>query len=372
MHVTWPRSPRRTATSASCPGIAPISWISSASCRRSTPAWHLPYWRFDRPAPNVFTASSWGCRTPPASSSSPPGIRSARGARTERSGSPERRRSHRERPPRSAHRDTDDQPRRPGAERRPTQISTTMEGNPHGSAHVSFTGFISVVTDGRAGSAVLHAPLQRRSPLGQVAVDSQAHEPGRPARFRCSRRRTASGIELADTMWPWNGVTGAPRPPTAPGGTFPASIRRRRPASTPNVGAMIDYQAVGGGAPLGFAYDDVPFDCGAGGDDAMDVEGIPQALRSRAGQGRARKAPTRRQARRRAKGGRQPRARTPSPRPPSTRRDLAERVAELLATLRDRKEPLSRAHGRAAGARRSRLPRPALRAVPRRLQAGAP
>src|SRR5262245_45212723 len=30
------------------------------------------------------------------------------------------------------------------------------------------------------------------------------------------------GHNLPDTMWPWNGVTGAPRPPTAPGGAMAA------------------------------------------------------------------------------------------------------------------------------------------------------
>ena len=51
------------------------------------------------------------------------------------------------------------------------------------------------------------------------------------------------------------------RPPTAPGRQRSRRRRRRRrPGNTPTVGAMIDYQAVGGGAPLGFAYDDVPFE----------------------------------------------------------------------------------------------------------------
>jgi tyrosinase len=68
------------------------------------------------------------------------------------------------------------------------------------------------------------------------------------------------GHNLADTMWPWNGVTGAPRPSTAPGGTLATSPSTTAPGLSPVVSAMIDYQAVGGGPALGFAYDDVPFE----------------------------------------------------------------------------------------------------------------
>jgi tyrosinase len=55
-------------------------------------------------------------------------------------------------------------------------------------------------------------------------------------------------------------VTGAPRPPTAPGGSFPPSRSTTAPGPSPTVRAMFDYQAVAGGVPLGFAYDDVPFE----------------------------------------------------------------------------------------------------------------
>jgi tyrosinase len=68
------------------------------------------------------------------------------------------------------------------------------------------------------------------------------------------------GHHLGDTMWPCNGVTTPPRPATAPGGPFPTVATTPAPSRTPKVENMLDYLALGGGDPLGFAYDDVPFD----------------------------------------------------------------------------------------------------------------
>ena len=62
-------------------------------------------------------------------------------------------------------------------------------------------------------------------------------------------------------MWPWNGVTGFPRPPTAPGGDFPPSLLTDAPGLRPAVRALIDYQGVVTPATrLGLDYDDVPFE----------------------------------------------------------------------------------------------------------------
>jgi tyrosinase len=82
-------------------------------------------------------------------------------------------------------------------------------------------------------------------------AEARAYAPAVPNRV---------GHRLGDTMWPWNGATAPPRPSTAPGGTFPPSRSTTAPGLNPIVRAMIDYQAVGGGQPLAFAYDDVPFE----------------------------------------------------------------------------------------------------------------
>jgi tyrosinase len=68
------------------------------------------------------------------------------------------------------------------------------------------------------------------------------------------------GHHLNDSMWPWNGDTHAPRPPTAPGGHFPPSSTTPVPGQQPLVKDMLDYLAVNRGDALGFGYDDVPFE----------------------------------------------------------------------------------------------------------------
>lgn len=135
-----------------------------------------------------------------------------------------------------------------------------MERNPHGSAHMSFSsGFIRRIETAARDPLffMLHANVDRLWAKFQWVrkrtspTDSRAFAPAVPNRV---------GHRLPDTMWPWNGVTGAPRPSTAPGGRFAPSRSTTAPGTTPMVRAMLDYQALGGGPSLGFAYDDVPFE----------------------------------------------------------------------------------------------------------------
>ena len=68
------------------------------------------------------------------------------------------------------------------------------------------------------------------------------------------------GHNLPDTMWPWNGITTPPRPPTAPGGSLAASPCVSAPGPQPRVSQSLDYQGnVNAVSRLGFDYDDVPF-----------------------------------------------------------------------------------------------------------------
>jgi tyrosinase len=137
-----------------------------------------------------------------------------------------------------------------------------MEINPHGSAHTSFnfpTSPISSVPTAVRDPLffMLHANVDRLWAKWQWvnrradATDPAAFAPANPNRI---------GHRLPDTMWPWNGITGNPRPPTAPGGPFPDSEVTPAPGRTPKVESVFDHLAVIGGDPLGYGYDDVPFE----------------------------------------------------------------------------------------------------------------
>jgi tyrosinase len=61
-------------------------------------------------------------------------------------------------------------------------------------------------------------------------------------------------------MWPWNNITGPPRPPNAPRTPFPQAPTAPAPGPAPTVGDMIDYQGfLNPQSYMNFAYDDVPF-----------------------------------------------------------------------------------------------------------------
>jgi tyrosinase len=134
-----------------------------------------------------------------------------------------------------------------------------MEGNPHGSAHVSFEGPINFPPTAVKDPLffMLHANIDRLWAKWQwikhrtSANDARAYQAPSDDRI---------GHRLDDTMWPWNDDTTPPRPPTAPGGAFPSSDATSAPGSKPKVRDLLDYFAINGGGPLGFAYDDVPFE----------------------------------------------------------------------------------------------------------------
>ncbi len=223
------------------------------------PSIALPYWRFDQPAPNLFTRQFMG-------------VSDAVGRVQFAAGHP------------LGSWRTDNQLgilRRPAfvTSQAPQLLSETqtialggaaptavysqfaqMEGNPHGWAHTSFQGgFIRSSNTAPRDPLffMLHANVDRLWAKWQWihrrtnSTDPGAFAPAVPNRI---------GHRLGDTMWPWNGSTILPRPATAPGGSFPASASTARPGSSPTVRLMIDFQAVAGGDALGFAYDDVPFE----------------------------------------------------------------------------------------------------------------
>ena len=133
-----------------------------------------------------------------------------------------------------------------------------MEGNPHGSAHMSFDGPIDNITIAVADPLffMLHANVDRLWAKWQWVKhhenpnDPDAYDPNDPQHRH----------KLTDTLWPWDGIAGAPRPPTAPGGPFPDSATTPLPGKKPRVEDTLDHLGVYNGSSLGFAYDDVPFE----------------------------------------------------------------------------------------------------------------
>jgi tyrosinase len=218
------------------------------------PSVSLPYWRFDQPAPNIFmpeflgvsdaigtvqfsttnplqfwrTDGVQGINRRPffSTASAPPGLRTE--AQTLALGN-----------------------RYPAFR--------TMEGNPHGFAHTSFGGSISSVPTAARDPLffLLHCNVDRlwarwQRQLGRfdpTQTASYDSNPGNPI-----------GHNLPDTMWPWNGITGGTRPPTAPGGGLATSPCVSAPAPQPQVRDCLDYQGtVNAVSRMGFDYDDVPF-----------------------------------------------------------------------------------------------------------------
>lgn len=135
----------------------------------------------------------------------------------------------------------------------------SMEIDPHGLAHVSFGGSISSIPTAAKDPLffLLHCNVDRLWAKWQrlngrfdstlaASYDSNAGNP--------------VGHNLSDTMWPWNGITTPPRPPTAPGGALAKSPCVSAPGPQPQVQSSLDYQgSINALSREGFDYDDVQF-----------------------------------------------------------------------------------------------------------------
>src|SRR5712672_1780743 len=169
------------------------------------PSVALPYWRFDKPAPNIFKLDFFGASdalgTVQFSATNPLQFWKTDGVQ--------------------------------GINRRPlfntavappgllTETQTlgignqyksfrTMEGNPHGSAHVSFGGSIQDPATAPKDPLffLLHCNVDRLWAKWQR--QNGRFDPSVAASYD-SNPASRPGHKLPDTMWPWNGVTGAPR-----------------------------------------------------------------------------------------------------------------------------------------------------------------
>ncbi|GGH72533.1 tyrosinase [Filimonas zeae] len=225
------------------------------SLQEIDPSVALPYWKFDEPAPNVFTPDFMGGEPINAgrvtiNETNPLRVWSARGST--------------------------------GIARRPLFTTATsggivmaeadvmtlgatftdfriMENDPHGAAHVSFEG---TITDPGTASGdplffMLHCNVDRLWAKWQMlrnlftATDVNAYAPTPTTR--------PIGDAPGDTMWPWNGVTGSPRPSSAPGGAMPQLAFTSKPSPQVTVGETIDYLGKTQGNSNFFNYDDLPF-----------------------------------------------------------------------------------------------------------------
>lgn len=229
------------------------------------PSVTLPYWKFDEPAPNLFTRAFIGVPNRLGRIRFVPGNPLEFWATDGVVAGIERRPLF----------DTDTSPAFVMSEEATLLLGgpqnlyaefRDMEGDPHGFAHTSFGGSISQIDTAAKDPLffLLHVNvdrlwakwqwLNRRFDTADTATYPFLGSAGGPGATRV-------GHNLLDTMWPWNQVTGSgspsDRPKTAPGGNFPPSPAGNAPDLTPTVGDMIDYQGVFDvGNRLGFDYDD--------------------------------------------------------------------------------------------------------------------
>ncbi|HEV7395913.1 MAG TPA: tyrosinase family protein [Pyrinomonadaceae bacterium] len=221
------------------------------------PSVALPYWRFDQPAPKLFTTDFLGTSGPSGAvqfgNTNPLQFWVTDGGQGVL------------RSPRNFW--------NPATQPGPTVITEaatlglgtqysaflSMEGNPHGTAHTRWDGFIRQIGTAAKDPLffLLHCNVDRlwakwqkqNGRFDSSQASSFAGDPGNPI-----------GHNLNDTMWPWNGITGGDRPPDAPGGAMASSPCASAPGPTPQVKSSLDYQgAVHAIAREGFDYDDVRF-----------------------------------------------------------------------------------------------------------------
>jgi tyrosinase len=221
------------------------------------PSVTLPYWRFDQPAPNIFTPDFFGTAGPTGAvqfsatnplqfwrtdgdlgvnrsplfpiSAAPPGLNNQ--AQTLSLGGPSN----------------------------TFKLFRTMEVDPHGSAHTSFEGPIDTPATAPKDPLffLLHCNVDRLWAIWQKKF--ARFDPAVAASFD-SNPGNKPGHNLPDTMWPWNGITNGTRPPTAPGGPMSSSPSVAAPGPQPRVEDMLDYQgAINPVDQLGYDYDDAPF-----------------------------------------------------------------------------------------------------------------
>jgi len=129
----------------------------------------------------------------------------------------------------------------------------------HGDAHTSFSGPIDSIPTAAQDPLffLLHCNVDHAWALWQK--QNARLDPATAASFETVVPPNRIGHNLGDTMWPWNGDTNPPRPNFALGGTMAPSPCVGAPGPKPKVKDVFDYQgSVNLINNLGFSYDDVP------------------------------------------------------------------------------------------------------------------
>jgi tyrosinase len=226
------------------------------------------YWKYDAAAPNIFHSDFMGSNTPPSGAVVHASTNPLNGWTIDGLTPIQRGGSH-------------DHTGVPSTNSDAVVLAATtfasfkgMEGNPHGSAHVWTSGW-----SGSIGTAtrdpiffMLHSNVERQwakwQSLGHHGNGVNQYDV--QGTYSCGSS-DFKGEHLNDTMWPWNGITGAgacagsndDRPISAPGGTLAppaASGFILGPPAMPTPYDTIDY--LGRQDPttgIGFCYDDVPY-----------------------------------------------------------------------------------------------------------------
>ncbi|MBW8832706.1 MAG: tyrosinase family protein [Burkholderiales bacterium] len=222
------------------------------------PSVALPYWRFDRPSPNVFTPEFMGLAdalgTVAFGPSNPLQFWATDGVQG------------------VARRLIGPNPATTASSFVSKEAATlalgsvyrnfrVMQGDPHGNAHVQyFGGSISSIPTAAKDPLffLLHCNVDRLWAKWQAK--NNRFDGAVAAAYDSGPTPTSllAGHNLGDSLWPWNGIVTSPRPSTAPGGPMALSPCVAAPGVSPLVMHMLDYKGlVSSGAKLGFDYDDI-------------------------------------------------------------------------------------------------------------------
>lgn len=225
----------------------------------------LPYWRFNEPAPNLFNPAFIG--GPPSAGDVVARLAASNPLRAwATDGVPGIARTPQFNTATDAARVMSTEVAVVGSTSPYATFRKTVEGDPHGSSHVSFSGLLSSIPTAARDPLffLLHCNVDRlwakwqwfkkRFDPARTNVYKHQGQAGAPG-------STTDGHNRHDTMWPWNNITNTNgRPQTAPRTPFAPSAQGYGPGPKPTVGELIDFQGHHGASPLGFDYDDVPFE----------------------------------------------------------------------------------------------------------------